>query len=90
VLAIHPLGRGQRDCRKTGILDEVELDGQRWFAQGSPGMGEGLGFYATVQSVQVGGGGRGNDKHDFRVTAVANDPALSHVDAVVGANLNLS
>src|SRR5689334_21395291 len=50
------------------------------------GRGEGLGFYATVQSGQVGGGGRGNDKRDFRVTAVANDPALSHVDAVVGAN----
>src|ERR1700689_3941130 len=49
-------------------------------------MGEGFCFYATVQSVQVGGGGWGDDKHDFRVAGVADDPALSRVDAVVGAD----
>jgi hypothetical protein len=49
-------------------------------------MGEGLGFDATVQSVQVSGGGRGNNEHDLlRVAGVADDPALSRVNTVVGA-----
>ena len=33
---------------------EVELDGQVSFAECLPGMGEGFGFYAAVQGVQVG------------------------------------
>lgn len=45
-----------------------------WFAQGLPG--EGLGFCATVRSVQVGGR-RGDNEHDFGVTPVADDPLFA-------------
>jgi hypothetical protein len=55
ILALSRLEQGDRACLGGPAADvEVELDGQVGLAECLPGMGEGFGFYAAVQGVQVG------------------------------------
>ena len=70
-----------------GGSGEVELDGEVGFAGGVAGVGEGFGFDALVQGLQVGRGSGGDVEDDFGVAAVADDAAGRRVDAAVGGDL---
>ena len=55
ILALLQLEQGDGACLGGPAADvEVELDGQVGLAECLPGMGNGFGFYAAVQGVQVG------------------------------------
>jgi hypothetical protein len=63
------------------------LDRQVRLAERLAGVGEGLGFDALVEGVQVRSLAGGDGEDDFRVVGVADNPAADGVHAVVGADL---
>src|ERR1700760_1876690 len=77
----------EHDCSRLPAADvEVEFDGQVFFVQCLPGMSECFSLDTLVEGMQVGALPGGDLENELGGCTFADDPAVSIVHTVVGAD----